>query len=49
MNGIEALDLVKDFGPFRAVDRVSFHVRGGTVQQLAGELTSLGVKEFKSP
>jgi ABC-type multidrug transport system ATPase subunit len=29
--GIEARDLVKDFGPFRAVDGVSFKIDRGSV------------------
>ena len=33
---IEAKDLVRDFGPFRAVDRVSFQVRAGEIFGLLG-------------
>ena len=33
---IEARDLVRDFGPFRAVDRVSFQVRAGEIFGLLG-------------
>jgi ABC-2 type transport system ATP-binding protein len=35
-SGIEARDLVKDFGPFRAVDGVSFKVDKGTVLGFLG-------------
>lgn len=33
---IEARDLIRDFGPFRAVDRVSFHVKQGEIFGLLG-------------
>src|SRR5205823_2525367 len=36
MSGIEARALVKDFGPFRAVDGVSFKVEPGTVLGFLG-------------
>ena len=36
MSGIEARDLVKDFGPFRAVQGVSFKVDPGTVLGFLG-------------
>ncbi len=36
MIGLEAKELCKDFGPFRAVDRVSFHVKKGEVLGFLG-------------
>jgi ABC-2 type transport system ATP-binding protein len=36
MGGIEAINLVKDFGPFRAVSDVSFHARQGEVVGFLG-------------